>query len=447
MFETLETPQLNRLRRKITLLSGAGTFLDGFDLVIIAVALPVLKGYFPGMGSTTVALISASAIIGALVGATWGGRLTDQYGRKAMYLLDLVCFVVFALAAAFAWNPLSLIVFRFLLGLGIGADYPISATLVAEFSSSRARGAHSGSLGAMWFVGALAAYVTGILLEPLGADSWRYMFLVGAVLAVIVLIARRTLPESPRWLASVGREEDAQKIMRELTGHDVEIPSGRITKQPISALFSEKYRRTTIFVTGFWTCYAIAYYGITIYTPTILSEFNETGSRTVAYIGSGVVALVGLIGAFIGLNLADRWGRRPLIITSFAGLATALLILTLTPAPGLGFLVALFSFAVLFANMGGGILNFVYPTELYPTGVRATGMGFATSVSRVGSILGVLVFPGMIAAWGQQVALGFFFAVAVVALVICLRMAPETKGQSLEVLACEGDYDGELAHP
>lgn len=447
MFETLDTPQLSRLRRKITLLSGAGTFLDGFDLVIIAVALPVLKDYFAGMSATTIALISASAIIGALIGATWGGRLTDQYGRKAMYLLDLVCFVVFALAAAFAWNPLSLIVFRFLLGLGIGADYPISATLVAEFSSSKARGAHSGSLGAMWFVGALAAYVTGILLEPIGHDSWRWMFLVGAVLAIIVLIARRTLPESPRWLASVGREGEAQQIMRDLTGHDVEIPMGRIARQPISALFSEKYRRITIFVTGFWTCYAIAYYGITIYTPTILSEFNETGSRTVAYLGSGIVALVGLIGALIGLNLADRWGRRPLIITSFTGLTVALLILTLTPKPGLAFLVALFSFAVLFANMGGGILNFVYPTELYPTGVRATGMGFATSVSRVGSILGVLVFPGMIAAWGQQVALGFFFAVSLIALIICVAMAPETKGQSLEVLAKEGDYEEELAHP
>ena len=447
MFETLDTPQLARLRRKVTLLSGGGTFLDGFDLVIIAVALPVLKDYFPGMGPGIIALIAASAIFGALIGATLGGRLTDKYGRKAMYLLDLACFVAFAIGAALAWDPWSLIAFRFLLGLGIGADYPISATLVAEFSSSKGRGAHSGSLGAMWFVGALAAYVTGILLEPLGPNSWRYMFLVGAVFAIIVLILRRTLPESPRWLASVGREEDAQKIMRELTGHNVEIPTGRIKRQPISALFNEKYRRITIFVTGFWTCYAIAYYGITIYTPTILDEFNEDGSRSVAYLGAGVVALVGLIGAFIGLNLADRWGRRPLIITSFSGLAAALLILTLSPAPGLGFLVTLFSVAVLFANMGGGILNFVYPTELYPTGIRATGMGFATSVSRIGSLLGVLVFPGMIAAWGQQVALGFFFAIAVLALVICLILAPETNGRTLEELSREGDYEGELSHP
>ncbi|CAN1494229.1 ProP Permeases of the major facilitator superfamily [Mycobacteriaceae bacterium] len=447
MFETLDTPQLTRLRRKVTVLSGGGTFLDGFDLVIIAVALPVLKDYFPGMGPGIIALIAASAIFGALIGATLGGRLTDKYGRKAMYLLDLACFVVFAVGAALAWDPWSLIAFRFLLGLGIGADYPISATLVAEFSSSKGRGAHSGSLGAMWFVGALVAYVTGILLEPLGADSWRYMFMVGAVFAVIVLILRRTLPESPRWLASVGREEDAQKIMRELTGHNVEIPTGKIKQQPISALFNEKYRRITIFVTGFWTCYAIAYYGITIYTPTILDEFNEDGSRSVAYLGAGVVALVGLIGALIGLNLADRWGRRPLIITSFSGLAAALLILTLSPAPGLGFLVMLFSVAVLFANMGGGILNFVYPTELYPTGIRATGMGFATSVSRIGSLLGVLVFPGMIAAWGQQVALGFFFAVAVLALVICLILAPETNGRTLEELSREGDYEGELSHP
>jgi MFS transporter, putative metabolite transport protein len=443
----MDTPELAKLRRKITLLSGAGTFLDGFDLVIIAVALPVLLDYFPGIGVGQIALITASAIFGALIGATWGGRLTDKYGRKAMYLIDLICFVVFAIGAALSWDVWSLIVFRFLLGIGVGADYPISATLVAEFSSSKGRGAHSGSLGAMWFVGALAAYVTGILLEPLGPESWRYMFLVGAVFAIIVLIARRSLPESPRWLASVGREEDAQKIMRQLTGHDVEIPSGTIKRQPISALFNEKYLRTTIFVTGFWTCYAIAYYGITIYTPSILDEFNKDGSRFIAYLGSGVVALLGLIGAIIGLNLTDRWGRRPLIITSFSGLALALLILTFTPSPGLGLLVALFSMAVLFANMGGGILNFVYPTELYPTGIRATGMGFATSVSRIGSILGVLVFPAMIEAWGQQVALGFFFAVAMVALILCVMLAPETKGRSLEELAKEGDYEGELAHP
>jgi len=443
----MDTPELAKLRRKITLLSGAGTFLDGFDLVIIAVALPVLLDYFPGIGVGQIALITASAIFGALIGATWGGRLTDKYGRKAMYLIDLICFVVFAIGAALSWDVWSLIVFRFLLGIGVGADYPISATLVAEFSSSKGRGAHSGSLGAMWFVGALAAYVTGILLEPLGPESWRYMFLVGAVFAIIVLIARRSLPESPRWLASVGREEDAQKIMRQLTGHDVEIPSGTIKRQPISALFNEKYLRTTIFVTGFWTCYAIAYYGITIYTPSILDEFNKDGSRFIAYLGSGVVALLGLIGAIIGLNLTDRWGRRPLIITSFSGLALALLILTFTPSPGLGLLVALFSMAVLFANMGGGILNFVYPTELYPTGIRATGMGFATSVSRIGSILGVLVFPAMIEVWGQQVALGFFFAVAMVALILCVMLAPETKGRSLEELAKEGDYEGELAHP
>jgi len=447
MFETLDTPQLSKLRRKITLLSGAGAFLDGFDLIIIAVALPVLKDYFPGMSPFTIALITAAAIAGALIGATWGGRLTDKYGRKAMYLVDLICFVVFALAAAFAWNPLSLIVFRFMLGIGVGADYPISATLVAEFSSAKRRGAHSGSLGAMWFVGALAAYVTGIILEPLGPSAWRWMFLVGAVFAVIVLIARSSLPESPRWLASVGREEEAQKIMRNLTGHDVEIPSGRITKQPISALFNDKYRRTTIFVTGFWTCYAIAYYGITIYTPSILDEFNRDGSRTVAYLGSGMVALVGLIGAVIGLNLTDRWGRRPLIITSFAGLTLALLTLTISPAPGLSLLVALFSLAVLFANMGGGILNFVYPTELYPTGLRATGMGFATSVSRIGGLLGVLVFPPMVEAWGRQPALGLFFVVALIGLIICVTMAPETKGQTLEALAKEGDYAEALAHP
>jgi putative MFS transporter len=147
-----------------------------------------------------------------------------------------------------------------------------------------------------------------------------------------------------------------------------------------------------------------------------------------------------MVGAFIGMNLVDRWGRRPLIITSFAGLTGALIVLALVTSPTLAFLVALFSIAVLFSNAGGGILNFVYPTELFPTSLRATGAGLATSVSRIGSILGVLVFPNFVALWGNNVALWFFAAIGAAGLIICLALAPETRNQSLEEInaATEG---------
>jgi len=147
-----------------------------------------------------------------------------------------------------------------------------------------------------------------------------------------------------------------------------------------------------------------------------------------------LIALLGLLGAVIGMNLVDRWGRRPLLITSFSGLSAALLVLALNSRPTFEFLVVLFSCAVLFANSGGGILNFVYPTELFPTHVRASASGLATSVSRIGSILGVLVFPNFVAWWGASAALWFFFGIAVLGLLISARLAPETRHMSLEQL-------------
>lgn len=438
-FEYLDSPKdeakLRKFQRKVTIVSAGGTFLDGFDLTIIAVAMPLIIKQW-GVNSVEQSLLVAAAIIGSFIGAAWLGSLTDTFGRKAMITIDLFAFVVFAILTAVAPNVLWLIVFRFLLGIGIGADYPISATLVAEFSSTKNRGKQGTFLAAMWFVGAVVAYISGILLLPLGDHAWRYMFFLGAIFALIIFIFRIGLPESPRWLASHGREEEAQQIIYELTGNKVKIEPEPKQKVKIGYLFSPKLRRRTIFVTGFWFCYATSYYGISMYTPTILSAFTG-GSLQTTYLASSVVSILGLCGALIGMNLVERWGRRPLLITSFTGLTAGLAVLAFNPHPTLAFLVVLFSIAVLFANMGGGILNFVYPTELFPTSIRAGASGFATSVSRIGSILGVLVFPNLVAAWGNSAALGVFALVGLTGLIITISLAPETKGQKLEEINAE----------
>lgn len=453
-FEHLDSPKLKRFQRKITLLSAAGTFLDGFDLTVIAVAMPLILsqsewGITPGLQ----ALITSSAVIGSLIGALWLGNLTDKFGRKAMYVVDLLAFVVFAALTAAAQGPWQLILFRFLLGIGIGADYPISATLVSEFSSTKSRGKHSTSLGAMWFVGAVTAYIVGILMLPIGPSAWRYMLLVGAVFALIVFFFRVTLPESPRWLASRGREKEAEEIMLKITGQKVIIPADPAPKVTASQLFSKSLFKRTFFVCGFWFCYAVSYYGISMYTPTILKPFTN-GSQMMVYLGSGTVSLLGLLGAIIGMNLVERIGRRPLIITSFTGLALALIVLALNPSPTMAFLVILFSAAVLFANMGGGILNFVYPTELFPTSIRASASGLATGISRIGSIMGILVFPNLVAAWGSSKALWFFAIISLIGLTISYVLAPETKGKNLEELndnlsttikAANGENHGKMA--
>ena len=437
-FDHLDSQRVRRFQRKVTLLSAGGTFLDGFDLTIVAVALPaVIKQWQLGAG--TASLVVSSAIIGSFIGAVWLGRLTDRFGRKAMYVIDLLAFVLFAALTAVSQSAWQLILFRFLLGVGIGADYPISATLVAEFSSRHKRGQHGTFLAAMWFVGAVAAYVVGLAFLPMGENAWRYMLGVGAVFALIVFFFRITLPESPRWLQSKGRHDEAEAVMLAVTGEKIVLTRETQSEGSLAQLFSRSMLRRTVFVLGFWFCYATAYYGISMYAPTIIAPFSH-GSRVLTIIGSGAIAILGMLGAIIGMNLVDRWGRRPLIITSFAGLSLALLVLALNAKPTFAFLVVLFSCAVLFANSGGGILNFVYPTELFPTNVRAGASGLATSVSRVGSILGVLVFPNFVAWWGASAALWFFFGVALAGLLISVWLAPETRNKSLEQLsALESD--------
>ncbi len=451
-FDGFDNPRTRRFQRKVTLLSAGGTFLDGFDLTIIAVAMPMFAAEW-GIGPWEKSLVTSSAIIGSFIGAVALGNLTDRFGRKAMYIVDLLAFVVFAALTAFSPNVWYLIVFRFLLGIGIGADYPISATLVAEFASRKGRGKLSTSLAAMWFVGAVAAYVVGLIVLPLGDFAWRAMLLVGAAFALVVFFMRVKMPESPRWLVAHGRTEEALDVVEKITG---ERPASidtadepKAVRAPFSTLVRWRQRNRTLFVCGFWFCYSTAYYGISMYTPTIIAPFTH-GHHVAVILASGVVSLLGLVGSIIGMNLVDSWGRRPLIITSLTGLTVALVVLALVVSPSLVFLVVLFSVAVLFANSGGGILNFVYPSELFPTSVRATGTGLATSVSRIGSVLGVVAFPNMVAAWGNNAALWVFAAVGLAGLLICVFMAPETKGRALEEINAEGyapeSDDREPAH-
>ncbi|GAA4208264.1 MFS transporter [Actinocatenispora rupis] len=440
---TLDIANLSRFRRKLTLLSSIGMFLDGFDLTVIAVALPVLKKSWTFTPLTS-GITSCSAIVGMFVGALVMGRVSDRLGRKTMYLIDLIGFVVFAALAAFSQNVWELIVFRFLLGLCIGADYPISSALTAEFGSPKDRGRLVVALSLMWNVGAFAAYLVGVAFLPIGPSAWRWMLLVGAALALVTLFFRTSIPESPRWLIAHGRTGEAKQVVADLvtrsagsrmTPDEVVLPApappGTDTSGRWRRLFGRGLIGATVFVCTFWFAHGVAYYGIQMYSPTILTSLGGS-SQLAANIGSAVIALLGVVGAGISCAFVDSWGRRPVLLTAFAGETAVLVALALLHAPALAVIVVLFAVAILFANMGPGTLDMVYCTELFPTELRAAGTGLGTAVSRVGAILGVLVFPNLVDAWGVDNALWLFVGAGLLGLVVTVAMAPETKNRTLE---------------
>ncbi|WP_081675465.1 MFS transporter [Propionimicrobium lymphophilum] len=433
-------------QRQVAVLSGAGMFLDGFDVSVIAVALPGLKKQWEISGAVE-GIVAASAIVGMFLGMLFGGKLADAFGRRKMYMIDLSGFVIFALLAALTQNAWQLVASRFLLGLFIGADYPISSSITAEFTAPKRRGRFIILMSLFWQVGAFFAYVTGIVMHPIGPSAWRWMLGLGAFLAAVTLVLRHKVPESPRWLRQHGKIEEANKVMEAITAIQGDYFGKHETKHVENEseakksrlygtwweLFSPNMIRSTIFCCTFWFAFAVSFYGIQMYTPSILEPFTK-GNTILAYVGSSIIALLGVAGAAIGMYTVEKIGRRPQIIWCFVGMIVVLSALALMPNPSIGVLIFLLSAAILLANLGPGVLDMVYPNELFPTRLRASGTGFAGSISRIGAILGVSIFPMMVENWGMASSTWLFAGVAVIGLVVSLFLAPETKGKSLEEL-------------
>jgi MFS transporter, putative metabolite transport protein len=429
----LDAPAQGRFRRKVTLLSGMGLFLDGFDLTVIAAAGFLIVDHFHLNGSV-LGLVNASALIGMFFGSLFVGRLTDRIGRRKMYLIDLIGFVVFAVLTAVAQETWELIAARLLLGVCIGADYAISSTLTAEFGGKTDRGRLVVSMSALSNFGNVIAYVVAIILVPTGPSAWRWMLLVGAVLALLSAFARSTIPESPRWLISQGRTAEAAAILKRITGETLQSLEAAEPTPPAAwgQLFSRRYFGRIFFVCAFWFLFGVAYYGISLFSPQIVSSIAGS-NQTLTFVGSGLIALLGVVGVFIGFSLVDRWGRRKNIITGFTVMVVALLILTFLGGKAPEWLVVvLVGGTIMGSQVGPGTLNLLYPAELFPTGLRASAVGFGTAVSRIGSILGVLVFPALVDSWGLDKALWLFVGVAALGLLVSILMAPETKGRTLE---------------
>lgn len=442
MYNALDGASTNRTHLRITALSAAGTFLDGYDISIISVAL-ILLYTIPGFGLTnplSKALIGASTVIGMLFGAIVFGYITDLKGRKTMYLWDMVIFIVMTVLISVSFNFASLFITRFILGLAIGADYAISATIIAEFAPSKTRGQLLVTNVLSWFAGAAVAVFAGYFLLSLGTIAWRYMFLLGIVPATIVLILRRDVPESARWLMKSGQVEKAKRVEIEISGEsDVFADAGNGGKTSFMNLFSRKYIRSTLFVTIFWFCFDVSFYGIGIFNPTILTILGLKAHEAV--LGSGVFDLFAVIGGVLALLLVERLGRKTITLIGFAGTTISLISLAvithLVPVDALAANAApaVFGMFLMFEvtqAVGPGSTNFVYPLELFPTTERATAQGLGTSVSRIGAILGITTFPFIVSSFGISSSLMFFAAFSVIGLLTTIFLGVETKGKTLE---------------
>ncbi|MHC9295970.1 MFS transporter [Mycobacterium sp. LTG2003] len=440
----IDDAPLTSFHKKLTLFSSGGPFIDGYALSIIGVALITLEPAM-NLSATEIGLIGAASLIGIFVGGGVFGYVTDKVGRHLMYIADLIALAVFSVLSAFATEAWQLILLRFLLGVAIGADYPIATSLLAEFLPKKQRGRLLGAMFVVWAVGAAAAYVVGFLLRDYGPDAWRLLLASPAVFAVITLLARMGTPESPRWLLSKGRVAEADAAIKQAFGPqfgvgDLDHNDGETARNTSFAqVFKRPYLNRTIFVAVFWTAQVIPLFAVYTFAPDLLASFGLEGDANL-YGGSLLISLLFVVGGIPGLYLVEKIGRRALLIGSFAVIAVALAIPALIPGiPPVAFFIALAVYAV--ASGASSFLEIVYPNELFPTEVRATAVGVGTAVSRIGSAGGTYLMPLALTALGAGGALGVGAAVTAVGLVVAIFMAPETRGVALTESAAPSPSD------
>ena len=415
--------------------SAGGPFLDGWLLSIIGIAL---IGMTPALGLsvTDLSLAGAAALIGIFFGGLIFGRMTDVIGRQLMYTIDLIVLVVGSVLCAFVDSAWQIILLRFLIGVAIGADYPIATSLLAEWLPTKKRAAMLGSLVVAWFLGATVATFLGFgMVEFLGEDSWRWMLASSGVPGLIILLMRFGTPESPRWLISKGRIDEAEAVVKKIYGPKADLSSIRDVEsiRPVrvgySALLQGEYLKRTIFCGMFYLCAVTPLFAIYTFGPKILSAFGLNDGN-LSNIGYALISLLFLLGCLPALRLSETVGRRPLLLWSFALMVLPFLALGVAPEAPVALIIFWFCLYAV-ASGGPNILEWSYPNELFPTDIRATAMGVITAVSRIGAALGTFLLPLSLEHYGDGITMLIMAGMTAVGFLVSFMLAPETKGRSL----------------
>jgi MFS transporter, putative metabolite transport protein len=430
------------LARLLFVLAG-GMFLDGYILGIIG---PVIDTIQTDLGVSTLweGLIGAAALFGIFIGSPLGGWLGDKFGRKPLFMADIALFCISSALQFVVDSPSQLFVVRLLMGVAIGAEYSVGWPLMAEFAPARLRGRLMGMTLIAWYVGFMVAFLVGYVLDTTTDLGWRVILGTSTILAVILLVARFGLPESPRWLWNQGRTDEAHAIAHKYMENpadmsDVEHEHTR--KGTFGMLFSRKYWRATVFCSVFWFCAVSPYFAIATFAESVLKNYG-LGGGLAGGVGLSAVAAAGVV---LTVLLIDRVGRRVLTVPPQWLCAALLAIIGLwAGAPPVVVLVCFLVFS--FFNAMYNTLTGIYPGEVFPTEIRGIGTGFATAFSRIGAGLATFLLPLSMANLGAGPTMLIAAVVAAVGAGVSQWLAPETRGMNLSATSAGLTHGHVLAH-
>ena len=404
--------------------SGVGWALDAMDVGLVSFILAALAAQW-SLSPGQLSAIASIGFVGMAVGASLGGLLADRIGRRQVFALTLLIYGVATGASALVTGIGLLLVLRFLVGLGLGAELPVASTLVSEYAPARIRGRVVVALEAFWALGWLLAAVIGYLVVPASADGWRWAFVLGMVPAVYAVVIRWGLPESVRFLERQGRDVEAESGGRP-GGAGGGGGGGGGGGAAGARGGGPRYRRRTLALWLTWFGTNFSYYGAFIWLPSLLVSSGFTLVKSFEY--TLIITVAQLPGYAVSAILIERWGRRPTLATFLAGSALSAVAFGLADSVPA---VLAAGMALSFFNLGAwGALYAVTP-EVYPTDLRATGAGSAAAFGRIASIIAPLLVPLLRSTTGLT-GLFVVFAVAFAVAAVAALGLPERRGRALE---------------
>lgn len=420
---------------------GIATFFDAIDVMAITYALPAFVGSWK-MNPQQIGFVLSAAFVGQLLGAIIAGWAAERYGRLYVTTITVAIFSVMSLACAFAWDPTSLIIFRFIQGIGLGGEVPIANTYVNEIARAEVRGRFYLLFQMVFGIGLACAAVLGFFIVP--TLGWQFMFYLGAAPALLVFFLRRLLPESPRWLVFKGRLEEADKVVTAIEGSitasgkilpPVRIdPALAVAAKPTrwSEIFEGIYLRRTLSDWAFWFCCFSTGYGLLTWLPTLYrTVYHLSVSDALKY--GMITSLVGIASAVFCALFIDYIGRRLWFTVAFLMGGITLLALWYVGPNSAQTILTFVTFGWFFMSSLSLAIN-LYTSELYPTRIRAFGGAVGGAWQRIAAAIGPNVIAVLLP-YGVGTLFVYFGGLALLGSVLAWRYAIETKGRSLEELA------------
>lgn len=444
--QALDHAHSSRIHKDITTIASLALFLAGLGYFILTLAIPLI-GHQWTLSETQKGMLGSAALFGAILGALTSGYLADKIGRRTMLMISIIGVFVFSLLSALTWNISSLITSRFLLGIALSSNYPIAASYLAETMAIRNRGRKFCQAMLVNCIGAVAGVVASYLILCVykHIDAWRFMLALTCIPAAWAFFLSFRIPESPRWLLANNRHDEAHSVINEMTQHDIERNYENDDHNiKFTDLFKAKYIKQTLLVTVTWFLMDISYYGIGIFTPSLMQSlhFETAGdffTKIMVVSKETVFANVFIIiGAYLAIILIEKVGRIKLQAQGFLWVTIGLLVMCASrlfptlPLMHLIFVLAGFAIFNLFINLGPGATTYLIPAEIYPTHIRGKGHGFATACAKVGAALGIFILPILQNAVGALSTVLLIAGTTLLGYVMTRYLGFETQGKSLE---------------